>query len=122
MLPLAIVTITLALVLYTIAVFWERRDGGLRGRHLLFFVLGLACDTAGTGLMMTLAGGWRWDFHAITGGLAIVLMLLHAAWAIWVHASRDRTAAARFTKFSVTVWAVWLVPYLSGFVLNMLRR
>jgi uncharacterized repeat protein (TIGR03987 family) len=56
MLLAAIIFITLALVFYTTAVFWEKKTGLLRGRHLLLFWLGLACDTTGTTLMGKLAG------------------------------------------------------------------
>ena len=117
MLVAAIVFITLALVFYTTAVFWEKRTGLLRGRHLLLFWLGLICDTTGTSLMGRLAGqAFRLNFHGITGGLAILLMLGHAAWATVVHAGRDQGPKRAFHRYSVFVWALWLVPYVSGMV------
>jgi uncharacterized repeat protein (TIGR03987 family) len=117
MLALAIVTISAALVFYTAAVFWEKRTGVLRGRHLLLFWLGLICDSAGTTMMGNLAGEvFRLNFHGVTGALAIVLMLVHAAWATIVHAGKRPEPKAAFHKYSVLVWAIWLVPYLSGMV------
>ena len=44
----AIVTITLALVFYTIGVFGERRAKSLNKNHVIIFWLGLLCDTTGT--------------------------------------------------------------------------
>jgi uncharacterized repeat protein (TIGR03987 family) len=77
----AIITITLALALYTAAVWWERAMGVLKGRHLLLFWLGFCCDTTGTTLMGRLVGGpFLLNFHGITGLLAVVLMLFHAVW------------------------------------------
>jgi uncharacterized repeat protein (TIGR03987 family) len=123
MLVPAIVFITLALVLYTVAVWWEKSMGILKGRHVLFFWLGFACDTTGTLLMESLAGGgFRLSFHAVTGALAILLMLFHAVWGTVVHASRMPGPKARFHKFSVVVWALWLLPYLSGVVVGMTTR
>ena len=120
MLPFAATFITLALVFYTIAVWWERASRKLRGRHLVLFWLGLACDTTGTTLMGKLAGGiFQATFHGITGMLAIVLMLGHAVWATVVHAGKNEAAKTSFHKFSVVVWAVWLVPYLSGMIVGM---
>ena len=117
MLVAAIIFITLALVFYTTAVFWEKRTGLLRGRHLLLFWLGLVCDTTGTSLMGKLAGqAFRLNFHGITGSLAILLMLGHAAWATVVHAGRDTGPKRAFHRYSVFVWALWLVPYVSGMI------
>jgi uncharacterized repeat protein (TIGR03987 family) len=113
----AIVFITLALVFYTTAVFWEKAMGVLRGRHILFFWLGLVCDTTGTTLMAKIAGDMvLFSFHGFTGALAIVLMLIHALWATVVHAGRRPEPKIRFHKYSIFVWAVWLVPYVSGMV------
>ena len=80
----ASVAITCALVLYTFGVFGERRSGTLSLRHVLLFWGGLVCDTTGTMIMSNIAqqssaGGF--GIHAVTGLLAIVLMLVHAVWA-----------------------------------------
>ena len=77
----ASVVITLALVFYTIGVWSERFAGRLKPWHLVFFWLGLACDTIGTGMMLDFAGGMTFDVHGLTGLLAILLMLVHATWA-----------------------------------------
>ena len=122
-LPIAIFTITAALIFYTIAVFWEKRTGILRGRHLLMFWLGLICDTTGTTLMGRIAGDvFKLSFHGITGGLAILLMLMHAIWAMVVHASKRPAPKAQFHKYSIFVWAIWLVPYVSGLAYGMFFR
>ena len=113
----AIATISAALVFYTAAVFWEKRTGILRGRHLLLFWLGLICDTAGTTLMGRIAGEvFKLNFHGITGALAILLMLFHAGGATVVHGSKRPEPKAQFHKYSLLVWAVWLIPYVSGMV------
>ena len=119
----AIVFITLALVFYTTAVWWERAMGMLRGRHLLLFWLGFCCDTAGTALMGRIVGGpFRFNFHGITGLLAVLLMLFHAAWGTLVHAGKRPAPKENFHKLSVAVWAVWLIPYLSGVIFGMSGR
>jgi uncharacterized repeat protein (TIGR03987 family) len=45
------IVISLALVFYSIGVWSERIMGELKRWHLIFFVLGLICDTWGTGMM-----------------------------------------------------------------------
>jgi uncharacterized repeat protein (TIGR03987 family) len=113
------ILITLALVFYTIGVWSERLIGRLRAWHLVFFWAGLAFDTAGTGVMMEMAGGIGFDVHSVTGVLAIALMVVHAVWATLVLIRRDENAIIRFHRFSVGVWLVWLVPYLTGFFVSM---
>ena len=88
-------------------------QGRLKSWHLIFFVLGLICDTWGTGLMFEFAGGLTMDIHGITGLIAILLMFVHAAWASVVLLKKDENAIRNFHKFSVTVWLIWLVPYFS---------
>jgi uncharacterized repeat protein (TIGR03987 family) len=105
--------ITLALVFYTIGVWSERLSGKLKVWHLAFFWLGLVCDTLGTGMMLEMAGGLTADIHGVTGVIAILLMLVHASWATIVLARKDGGWIYRFHRFSVFVWLVWLVPYLS---------
>ena len=84
MLIAAVVTILLAAVIYTIAVFAEFRSRDLKRWHLALFWTGLAFDTLSTTLMSRLAGGFEWNIHGILGVLAIVIMLTHAVWATGV--------------------------------------
>jgi uncharacterized repeat protein (TIGR03987 family) len=46
--------------------------------------------------------------------VALLLMLVHAAWATIVLVRRDERAILTFHRFSVVVWTLWLVPFLSG--------
>ncbi len=122
MLPFAIAAITLALVFYTIGVWGEKIRGPLSLWHLILFWIGFLFDTTGTTLMGEIAGRvFRLDFHGITGALAILLMLVHAVWATVVLAKKDEKAKKSFHKFSIFVWMVWLIPYLSGMILGMTR-
>jgi uncharacterized repeat protein (TIGR03987 family) len=42
-----------------------------------------------------------------------VLMLIHAVWATVVLARRDERLILSFHRFSIAVWAIWLIPYFS---------
>ncbi|MGL4818730.1 MAG: HsmA family protein [Bacilli bacterium] len=122
----AIITITLALVFYTIGVFGERRSKTLEKKHVLLFWLGLVFDTTGTTIMSFIAksaettNATLQTFHSITGVLAIVLMLIHAVWASWVLWKNDAKQKAFFHKFSLFVWIIWLFPYIAGMIVGML--
>jgi uncharacterized repeat protein (TIGR03987 family) len=113
------IIITLALVFYSIGVWSERFAGRLKLWHLVFFWLGLVCDTWGTGLMMEMAGGLTFDLHGLTGMLAIALMAIHAVWATIVLIRKNEKLIVSFHKFSVVVWVIWLIPYFSPMVFRL---
>jgi len=121
----AIVLITAALVCYSTGVFSERRAGRLRWGHVGLFGAGLAFDTAGTALMGMIAaepgrgptGGPTGVLNVVmasTGAAALALMAVHFVWALVV-LIRDREAERiAFHRFSLAVWGLWLIPYVTG--------
>jgi uncharacterized repeat protein (TIGR03987 family) len=111
------IIISLAFVCYSIGVWSERFSARLKVWHVVFFWFGIIFDTWGTGMMFELAGGLTYDIHGLTGLLAIVLMLIHAVWATAVLLKKDENLIASFHRFSVTVWVIWLIPYLSPVVI-----
>lgn len=120
MLILAIAAITSALAFYTTGVWAEKRTGLLKPWHLALFWLGFVFDTTGTTLMGRLSGGiFQASLHGITGALAILLMLFHAAWGSIVLLRKDARALKGFHKLSAIVWGFWLIPYAIGLVVGM---
>jgi len=118
-LVISTILISLALVFYSIGVWSERLAGRLKRWHLVFFWGGLVFDTTGTGIMFEMAGGIGADIHSVTGVVAILLMLVHAVWATAVLVLKNEKAIKNFHYFSVFVWAVWLIPYFTGFFASM---
>ena len=139
-LMLATGTISLAFLLYTVAVFWERAAGRLRLPQLLLFWAGLVFDATGTTIMSGIAGtsaagaadvvgmavsagaagaAGGVNLHGVTGALAIVLMLFHAGWATYVYLRRDERRLASFHKLSISVWLVWTLPYAMGLLMGI---
>jgi len=53
---------------------------------------------------------------AATGTLTLALMALHLGWAI----ATTRPLGDASTKFSLVVWSIWLVPYITGMLAAML--
>lgn len=120
LLPTAIVSITLALVFYSIGTWAEKLQGKLKLWHIIFFFLGLIADSTGTALMSAIAeSGSSGTLHMITGLLAIVLMFVHAVWAVITYVRGKENSMRNFSKFSVVVWAFWLIPYFIGVFMGM---
>jgi len=119
LLIVAIVSMFLALIFYTLGVWGERRAKTLKKIHLIFFWLGFVFDTTGTSCMAELAGSWKFSLHTATGLLAIILMAVHAVWASLVLYKNDEKAKQGFHRFSLFVWIIWLIPFVSGMILGM---
>jgi TIGR03987 family protein len=86
------------------------------------FGAGLVFDTIGTTLMSRIAKvHFQLNFHGITGLLAIILMLIHAVWATMVLYSDKDEAKRKFHKFSIAVWLIWLIPFMSGAIFGMMK-
>ena len=107
------IIITLALAFYSIGVWGEKFVGKLRIWNLIFFILGLICDSVATGMMFDYLGGMSFDVHGISGLLAIILMIIHAVWATIVLIKNNQKWIKDFHKFSIFVWLIWLIPYFS---------
>lgn len=122
----AIVTITLTLVFYTVGVWSERKSNTHKKWHVITFWIGVIFDTTGT---LTMEKTAKTDntaisynelfIHGITWGLAILLMLLHALWLTWVLYKKDENKKVIFHKFSITVWVIWLIPYIIGMIIGI---
>lgn len=123
MLVPAIVIITAALVFYSVGVWAERIQRTLEWWHAGMFALGLACDATGTLLMTRIAADQQaagieqsaaGALMAWTGTLAIALMAVHLVWAVVVLVRGRENEKRVFHRFSLVVWAIWLVPYVAG--------
>ena len=115
----AIIIMFSALGLYTIGVWSEKIQGELKWWHLIFFWAGFLADTIGTSIMSSIAGEFTLSAHSATGVTAIILMFVHAAWATISLIRKDESAIENFHKFSVTVWVLWLIPFITGLMLPM---
>ena len=130
MLLYAVIFINLALVFYTIGVWSEKIQNRLKPWHVIVFWIGFACDIIGTFTMETIAkrsiGGvaqsiiqylpLQMNFHGLSGALALILMAFHALWATIVLIKKDTAMIENFHKFSLVVWIIWLIPFVSGAV------
>jgi uncharacterized repeat protein (TIGR03987 family) len=123
----SIIVITCALIFYTIGVWSEHHAKTLKPWHAVMFVLGLTCDASGTYIMTRIAQAEQSignptlnTIMAWTGTIALCLMAFHAIWAIVVLVRGRESELHAFHRFSITVWAIWLIPYIVGALAPML--
>jgi uncharacterized repeat protein (TIGR03987 family) len=117
------ILITLALVFYTSGVWAERLVRYLKPWHVAAFWTGFMFDVSGTWMMHKLADGPFniLEPHTLTGQLALWLMLIHAIWATYVVRKGSDPTRKKFHRYSIIVWAFWLVPYFGGMYMGMMR-
>lgn len=114
---IAVGFINLAFVLYTVGVWSEKIKGRLQWWHAIIFWCGVTADATGTGAMGIMAGSLiQFNFHGLTGLLAILLMLFHAIWATIVLVRKNEVMIKKFHKYSLIVWIIWLIPMITGVV------
>jgi uncharacterized repeat protein (TIGR03987 family) len=107
-----------AFALYSLGVWAVFLSKRLRPWHTVLFWFGFLSDTAGTDLMRRLAGGFHWNLHTATGGAALLLMFVHALAATIVLLRRAERPLHTFHRISITVWAIWLIPFVTGLILG----
>lgn len=121
MLIFSFITITLALIFYSIGVWAERISKYLKSWHVLTFWLGFIFDVTGTTAMHFISEN-PFDLsnmHTLTGQIALWLMLTHAIWATSVVKKNNVEKRRKFHHYSLIVWLIWLLPYFGGMILGM---
>ncbi len=117
------VTISLALIFYSLGVWAERISKYLKKWHVVTFWIGFTFDITGTTAMHFLSKH-PFDFtdlHTLTGQIALWLMLAHAIWASRVVRNRNEKLRLRFHRYSLFVWLIWLIPYFGGMYIGMTK-
>ncbi len=121
MLLLATIFFTIALVFYSVGVWAERISKRLKPWHAGAFFLGVVTDSLATVFITKHAGHFVYNAHSFIGASALLLMIFHLIWAVIVLKTGSEKALTNFHKFSIFVWLIWMVAYLSGAWLGMQR-
>jgi len=115
----SVVSITVALILYTVAIRRNWRTKMLTTSQLVVLWLALAADTLATQMMAMSVEETTWDLHTISGysGLALMALLVIAgSWAMW---QQRESVLRNFHRFAAPVWFFWFVSYASGVVVGV---
>ena len=117
------ITITLALIFYSLGVWAERISRYLKRWHVITFWIGFTFDVTGTVAMHFISENPfdLTNFHTLTGQIALWLMLAHAIWATNVVRKNNETRRLNFHRYSLFVWMIWLIPYFVGMYLGMMQ-
>ncbi|KKQ76930.1 MAG: hypothetical protein US98_C0019G0008 [Parcubacteria group bacterium GW2011_GWC1_38_6] len=107
----------LAAALYTTAVLASLRE--LKAWHTLIFMFGFVSDLIGTHLMYLVSGGViKINFHSFVGIFALVVMGVHAFWAIGA-VMNIGSLYELFHRYSRIALAVWFIAFVTGLIIGM---
>ncbi|MBQ0719864.1 MAG: TIGR03987 family protein [Gammaproteobacteria bacterium] len=115
---IATVFFTLALILYSTAIWSGRQAPQLKLWQIIVFFLGVSSDALGVWITIRFIGAIVLTPHAIFGFAALILMSLHFLWVLFIFINKQQQAIATH-RFGFFVWSVWLLSYLSGFVTGL---
>ena len=119
---LSVVSITLALVLYSVAIWRSWRLKLLTPTNLVLLWLGVSADAFATRNMgLSIAGGIVWDYHTIAGFTGLGLMAVLAITGSWATLTNRESVLNRFYRYAIPVWCIWIASYLAGIVIGMQR-
>ncbi len=118
---MSVVLITLALVLYSTAVWLNWRSRRLTAAYIVIFWCAVAADALATRLMGARIETIRWDLHTISGYLALALMAALTLWGTLALVTRRDTWLAAFHKVAVPIWILWVGSYITGVYLGVQR-
>ena len=117
----AAILFTVAFVFYSTGIWAEFFAKRLKPWHAGAFFLGVVADTSATALIVEHVGGFLINTHSIVGMLGLILMIVHFVWAAIVLRKGDERALTNFHRFSVFVWGIWMMAYLSGVYIGIQR-
>lgn len=117
----SVISITTALVVYSIAVWSNWRAKVLSVTHIALLWIGLAADALATRMMGLSVEETTWDFHTISGYAGLGLMAILAIVGSWAKITDREDILKSFHKYAVPVWVIWVVSYLTGVVIGIQR-
>lgn len=119
----AVVTVTLALALYTVANLKERRARRASAGVLGFFTVALLFDVTATLLMVLASRGEGISLHGVLGYSALAFMLADVTM-LWRHrrTAGDAPVPGWLHRFSLVSYVYWAVAYFAGAALVMAER
>lgn len=117
----SVVLITLALFLYSTAVWLNWRSRHLTMAYIAIFWCAVTADALATRLMGARVETIRWDLHTISGYLALALMAGLTLWGTVALLQKRADRLARFHMLAMPIWIVWVGSYITGVYLGIQR-
>lgn len=115
--------VNLALLSYTIAIILQRRKKIMSSAVLIFLTTGVVFDITATICMVAGSSQGALTLHGIIGYTSLAGMLTDTVFSYLLRFRNGKDAAipARFNKNSLLAYCYWILAYITGAILIMLR-
>jgi uncharacterized repeat protein (TIGR03987 family) len=110
----AIVLITLALVLYSIATWRNWRLKLLTTGHVILLWLAVIADTLATRMMAAYSTASRLSMHLVIGYAAVAMMAILTLVGTWAKSADREAVLHNFHRYLLPVWILWVLSYAAG--------
>ena len=117
----AMLVMLLTLAVYTLTVYFLQRRKSL---YAVLLWLGFVSNSLGFGLIAGFdsgAGGAVATLCRVCSIAAIVIIMVHAIWATAVLVLKEEKSARILLRDGPLLWKIWLVPFLLGMLLYIVR-
>jgi uncharacterized repeat protein (TIGR03987 family) len=115
--------VNLALISYTIYIFYERKTRRTGNKVLAFLTAGITFDIIATTCMIIGSSRGAFTLHGILGYSSLLGMLADAflTWRSRIKNGPGSELKASLHKYALIAYIWWIIAYLTGFVLVMAR-
>lgn len=115
--------VNLALISYSVYLFFERRYRKISRKVLTFLTLGITFDITATICMIIGSSRGPFTLHGILGYSSLLGMLTDAilTWRSRKRNGLDSAISENLHKYALFAYIWWIIAYITGFVLVMAR-
>lgn len=117
----SVISITAALIFYTVAVWRNWRSQLLTVGTIVLFWCGLATDVLATTMMRMSVEKTTYDLHTISGYSALALMLALTLVGTGALVIRKDDLLKSFHRIAMPVWVLWALSYATGVIVGVQR-
>lgn len=111
---IGILSLLIALALYTIGVWGAFRANTVNRKHLIYLWVGFVFDVLATTMMALQVGGIQNDLHSIIALVAMFGMLAGAAISSWAYIKGKDAINTTVSRWILAPWALWLFVFIWG--------
>lgn len=103
----------LALVLYTVGVWYGKKEKRPKAENVLFLLFGFAGECIGTAALSLIKDAEScFSYIQCIAYPAFLVMLIHVVWASYSIFHRTEETFKRYNRFSVIIWALWIMLFI----------
>jgi len=118
---ISVVSITTALILYTVAIWRNWRTRVLTSAQIVLLWLGLICDALATRMMGMSVEETTWDLHTISGFAGLGLMAILAVTGTYAKKTDNQAMLRTFHRYAVPIWVIWAISFATGVAIGVQR-